>query len=376
MSRSILSLAAALALAYPVAAAPAPPEEKADIDIVICLDVSGSMDGLIDSAKAKLWDIVNDLGKVRPTPNLRVALYSYGHTTYDPRAGWVRKEVDLTSDLDIVYQKLNGLTINGGEEYVARVTRDAIRDQKWSTNKKSLKLIFVCGNEPASQDPMVRLADVAAMAKKAGIIINCIFCGPANDPDAADWKEYAKMCQGRFTNIDMDRNVKASIAAPQDKELAELSTKLNSTYVVYGGRKGEQGQQNQAQQDLNATRAAPGTASTRAVSKVSPLYRNDGWDLVDRMRNDKDFDIKKVPVEELCDEMKKMSPEEREKHVKDMAARREALQKDIATLALKREAYIQEQLKKNPSPSDKAFDEAIRAALKDQAGRQGIVIPE
>ena len=51
------------------------------------------MDGLIESAKNKLWDIVNELARIKPTPNLRVALYSYGHNTYDPKAGWVRKEV-------------------------------------------------------------------------------------------------------------------------------------------------------------------------------------------------------------------------------------------------------------------------------------------
>ena len=32
--------------------------------MVICLDVSGSMDGLIDSAKNKLWDIVNELARI------------------------------------------------------------------------------------------------------------------------------------------------------------------------------------------------------------------------------------------------------------------------------------------------------------------------
>ena len=35
--------------------------------------------------------------------------------------------------------------------------RDAIVEQKWSDDKKALKLIFVCGNEPASQDPVVKL---------------------------------------------------------------------------------------------------------------------------------------------------------------------------------------------------------------------------
>src|SRR5262249_30796231 len=123
-------LAAALAL---LAALPGPAPAAAGkgkpIDVVICLDVSNSMDGLISSAQMKLWDIVTDLGKANPAPDLRVGLYSYGHTSYDRQAGWVRKELDLTTDLDAVYQNLNGLTTNGGDEYVARVCRDALEQQ-------------------------------------------------------------------------------------------------------------------------------------------------------------------------------------------------------------------------------------------------------
>src|SRR5438874_1051654 len=159
-------LSAAFALGVFSPAARAADKKAADIDVVICLDVSNSMDGLIASAKVKLWDIVNDLGKIKPTPNLRVGLYSYGHNNYPADRGWVRKDVDLTTDLDSVYQKLNGLTTFGGEEYVARVCRDAIAEQKWSDNKKALKMIFVCGNEPADQDKQVLLKDVAQQALK------------------------------------------------------------------------------------------------------------------------------------------------------------------------------------------------------------------
>ena len=83
MSRfaAFVALAAALIVKPAFAADTARP-----VDVVICLDVSNSMDGLIASAKIKLWDIVNDLAKVKPTPDLRVALYSYGNDGYDARA--------------------------------------------------------------------------------------------------------------------------------------------------------------------------------------------------------------------------------------------------------------------------------------------------
>jgi hypothetical protein len=302
-------------------------------------------------------------------------LYSYGHTSYDRNAGWVRKEVDLTRDLDAVYQKLNGLTIHGGTEYVARVCRDALDQQKWSEDKGALKLIFVCGNEPASQDPVVKLGDVAELAKKKGVVINPIFCGAAQRPDAADWKEFATLAGGRFASIDQDRGTVA-IATPMDKELAELSAKLNTTYLAYG-KEGKEKAANQAIQDANATKAggAPAAAG-RAMAKGGGLYRNEGWDLVDRLKSDPKFDVKKVAAEELCEEMKKMTPEQRERHVKDMLAKREALQKQINELGVKRAEYLREQVKKNPSAADKAFDTAVRGALREQAADKGIKIPD
>src|SRR5262245_22720424 len=114
--------AMALAVLTASLASPVPAREPAKpapvIDIVLCLDVSSSMDDLLASAKVKLWEMVNDLGAARPTPRLRVGLYSYGHRGYDAKKGWVRKEVDLTDDLDTLYKHLNGLRTapSGSEE--------------------------------------------------------------------------------------------------------------------------------------------------------------------------------------------------------------------------------------------------------------------
>jgi hypothetical protein len=344
------------------------------IDVVICLDVSNSMDGLIASAKTKLWDIVNDLAKIKPAPQLRVGLYSYGNDRYDPKVGWIRKESDLTTDLDEISKKLFGLTTLGGTEYVTRVCRDAIEQQKWSEDKNALKLIFVCGNEPASQDPVVKLKEAADKAKAKGIVINPIFCGRADEPDARDWKEFAALAGGAFSSIDQDRSAVA-IATPLDKELSELSSKLNTTYCVYG-RVAKEKQANQLAQDANALQAGLAVAATRAVSKGSTLYCTEDWDLVDRLKRDPKFDVKKVPVEDLSETMKKMTPEQREKHVKEMLAKRETLQKQIAEVNAKREKYIAQERKKNPSQADKAFDAAIRRAVRDQAATKGIDIPE
>jgi hypothetical protein len=367
-----VALALLLAAGTVVAADAAKP--KKDIDVIVCLDTSNSMDGLIASAKVKLWDIVNDLAKIKPTPNLRVALYSYGNDGYDSRAGWVRKELDLTTDLDALYQKLNALTTNGGIEYATRVARDALQQQKWSRDKGALRIVFVCGNEPATQDPQVKIKDAAALAKEMDVVINTIYCGSPTASEAGSWRDFAVAAAGTYACINQERGAVA-IATPMDKELAELSSRLNRTYVGYG-LVAQERLSNQAAQDVNALKNASAAAAGRALSKATGVYNNADWDLVDRLKQDPKLDIKKLPVEQLSEEMKKMKPEEREAHVKKMAAEREAIQKQIVELSSKRQAYVNEQMKKNPSAAGKVFDEAVRNALREQAGRKGMTIKD
>ncbi|GIW80465.1 MAG: hypothetical protein KatS3mg105_2272 [Gemmatales bacterium] len=375
MKRLATAFCGWLLLASPLVAAENKAETK-KVDLVICLDTSNSMDGLINSAKAKLWDIVNELASAKPTPKLRVALYSYGNDNYDRGKGYIRKDLDLTDDLDLLYQKLFALQTRGGTEYATRVARDAIRDLAWSKEADALKIVFVCGNEPANQDRTVGFQDVAELAAKQSIIVNTIYCGQRNHRDARSWQQFASAAGGEFTCINQNRGTVA-IATPHDKKLAELSQELNKTYVVYGGAEGKAKQENQVAQDANARRAGQGVFAARALAKASTLYNNASWDLVDRMLRDPKFDIKKIPEEQLSEELKKLkTPEARLKYLKDMAAKRAAIQKEIQDLSAKRAAYIAEYNKKNPSPADKEFGEAIRATLRKQAQTRGIQIED
>ena len=368
-------LAAALIAAGICASARAvPANEGKPIDVVICLDVSGSMEGLVASAKIKLWDIVNDLAKVKPTPLLRVGLYSYGHTTYDPKAGWVRKEIDLTTDLDEVYKKLNGLTINGGEEYVARVCRDALVQQKWAEDKHSLKLIFVCGNEPVDQDKQVHLKDVAKLAKEKGVVINTIYCEWGKPGEDLGWKQFSDDSGGKYAMIYHNQRV-VQIETPYDKDLLKLNGKLNETFVAYG-RGGEAKKENQAAQDKNAAAGGAPALAGRVQTKGGALYRNSDWCIVSRAMEEKNFDITKVPEAELPEEMKKMKPEERKAFIEKKVAERKKIQEEIADTSAKRGKFLADEMKKHASATDKQLDTALRGIIREQAAAKGIDVPK
>jgi len=177
------------------------------IDIVICLDTSSSMDGLIDSAKQKIWDIVNELATVNPKPHLRVGLYAYGSPSFGTDSGYVHKVIDLTDDLDKVFTDLTALRTNGGDEYCARVISSATSEQPWGDGKKGLKIIVIAGNESATQDPKINVFAAAKTAIGRGIIINTIYCGSPTDSQASEWRKLSANADGQFAAIDQNKGI-------------------------------------------------------------------------------------------------------------------------------------------------------------------------
>jgi hypothetical protein len=88
----VTAIRALLIVGTVVAAAAARADDAAprrNVDLVLALDVSGSMNGLIESAKQRLWDVTNELAQARPVPNLRVALLTYGNPAYGAQSGYV-----------------------------------------------------------------------------------------------------------------------------------------------------------------------------------------------------------------------------------------------------------------------------------------------
>ena len=338
------------------------------IDLAICLDTSSSMRGLISSAKQKLWAVVSEIATARPRPVFRVALYEYGNSGRSSENGWVRKICGLTDDLDTVYGKLFELRTNGGTEYVARVVRAAVGELDWAPEPNALKIIFVAGNERATQDPKHKLQDVCKATISKGIIINTIHCGSDEVGRRSGWSDAAAWADGKYAFIDQD-NGTVAVATPYDKELAELGASLNGTYVPYGSR-GAAGRANQTAQDGNASSVSGVAAAERAAAKGTALYTNTGWDLVDAVKNNK-VKLAEVKESDLPAAMRSMSPAERKKHLAAQAASRADIQKQIRRISEKRAAHVKEQMAKQGLSDTASLDHALRAAVREQAESKG-----
>ena len=344
-----------------VAASASP--RKPVIQLAILLDTSNSMDGLIDQARTQLWRVINELASARKdgvAPNLQVALYEYGNSNLSAERGYVRRVLQLTTDLDLVSEKLFALSTNGGEEYCGHVIRDATNGLEWSGSYTDLKLIFIAGNEPFTQGEVdYRESCRRALAK--GILINTIFCGDRQEGIATNWRDGAEIGEGHFMAINQDAKV-VDVIAPQDKDIAALGAQLNKTYIAYGTH-GYAGAARQEAQDANAAgAAAPSVNVERQLAKSKAVYSNSSWDLVDAKTEGR-VDLDKVAAKDLPVEMQKMTPAQRKEYVAQTAKKRAELQSQMKALETARAQYVKQQLAKQAKGStlDSAVVESVRA---------------
>ncbi|WP_254508889.1 vWA domain-containing protein [Anatilimnocola floriformis] len=345
------------------------PAAKPQIQIAILLDTSNSMDGLINQARTHLWKVVNEFASAKrggQSPELHVALYEYGKSSLPAEGGFIRQVTPFTTDLDNVSKELFALTTNGGEEYCGWVIEKAVADLKWSDHAKDLKCIFIAGNEPFSQGPKDFRKSCKAAADK-GITVSTIHCGDNSEGLRSGWAEGAKLADGTYVSINQNE-VLPLVASPQDKELEQLSADLNKTYIPYGrADKRRELAVNQAAQDANASRSAPGAAQLRASVKASGLYRNAEWDLVDGLKEGVVKKLEDVKEEDLPEELKKLKPEERQAYVEKKAAERKDVQEKIKTLSQAREEHVNAELKKLRAGEGNTLDRAIIEAVRAQA---------
>lgn len=351
----------------------AQPESARKVQVAILFDTSNSMDGLIDQAKSRIWNIVNEVSTLTyngQTPGVEFALYQYGNDGLSSTNNYIQQVLKLTSDLDEISQKLFALRTNGGSEYCGAVIGRSLSDLGWSSNPNDLKMIYIAGNESFAQGPV----DYKEECKKAmarGIFINTIYCGNYDQGIKELWEDGAKCSSGDYFNIDSNKEI-AHIATPYDKEINLYNDSLNNTYYGYGAF-GMEKKSMQMEEDANAMDMNMAVATERSVAKSKKqVYSNSSWDLIDAI-DEGQKDINEMEDSELPEEFRGKTTEEKKILLDTKRKEREQYQDKIAELAMKREAFIKEEIKKRAEVGEETddFGTSVNEGIMNKAVQMG-----
>jgi Mg-chelatase subunit ChlD len=354
----------------------AKPDNQKTLEMVFVLDTTGSMGGLIEGAKTKIWSIVNDVMQRKDRPKVKIGLVAYR----DNGDAYVTQVTSLTEDLDKVYSTLMDFRAEGGgdtPENVRRALAEGVDKAGWSkTNQNTAQILFLVGDAPPHED-YLQETDVLVTTAKAvrqNMIVNTIQCGNASDTRKI-WQTIAQRGEGKYFAIAQDGGVQA-ISTPYDSRLAELATKLGGTYLAYGGGDGLAGQKfremeakKQAATESKVSNDAPIAAQAdRAMNKAinSVAYSND---LLQSIENET-VKLEDVKESDLPDSLRKLSVSERKKEVDNRLAERKQIRAEILELSKKRDEYIKNERAKLGKQD--GFDSAVSNALSEQMLRKGI----
>jgi len=352
------------------------PTIKPTVELVFALDTTGSMGGLIDGAKRKIWAITNEVASAKERPTVRIGLVAFR----DRGDAYVTQTVDLTDNLDAVYEQLMAFSAGGGgdgPEDVNSALHDAVHKMQWSTDKKALKMIFLVGDAPPHMDyeGQVTWKQTASEANKRNIMINTVQCGLDGETTTA-WKNIAHAAEGRYALIPQDGGVRVAATTPFDAELAKLAGELDGTNFTYGRRAEREAKVATRAKAAEYAAAAPASAAAdRAVAKSGlgsgMKVSEDIISLADA-EGGADGALAKVKSDELPDELRGKSKEEQKAIISANQSKRANIQKQIAELSRKRAEHLKAAEKASPAPAKDAFDAEVASIVKEKGATVGL----
>jgi len=345
-----------------------PAKKKPKVEVVFCLDTTGSMGGLIEAAKQKIWSISNQIASGKPTPELKIGLVAYR----DKGDAYITKIHDLTDDLDAVHGNLKTFQAQGGgdtPEHVNQALFDAVHKVKWSTDKSTLRIIFLVGDAPPHMDYTddVKYPETCKKACEKGIIINTVQCG--GDPECAKfWRDICAKAEGSYVQIEQNGGVVPVAATPFDKDLGEINTELARTTLVYGHGRSRREAEDKKGEARDLAETAPAAAAERAAFQAK-AGRAAAYDLIAQMKEGK-VKLEDLKKDELPDELKKLTLKEQKAYLEKLEKRRDELSKKALDLDKKRADFIAKEQAKQKKKG--GFDLQVLDILRNQAKKHAI----
>jgi len=349
-------------------------QPAARLEMVFVLDTTGSMGGLIEGAKQRIWGIVNEVMQDSHS-SVRIGLVAYRDRGDD----YVTQVLPLTTDLDQVYTTLMSYEADGGgdeAEDVRTALADGVYSAGWSTGSSDLaQIIFLVGDAPPHNDyaNTTDTLNTAASAVRRGIIVNTIQCGSMG-PTTRAWRAIAEHGNGQYFAIADNGGVQA-ITSPYDEEMGGLSNRLGRTFVPYGFGAGAEGEMNRSAlarekagvETRVAADAPPVAKAERAMNKA---FSKDAYvgDLLQSLENGS-VTFETINPADLPVELRRLPSADLKLELERRLAERRELRAQIVELSKQRESYVKTERKKKDG-KEEGFDTVVAKTVKEQMARK------
>lgn len=343
--------------------APAAPTR---LEVVFVLDTTGSMEGLIEGAKQKIWSIANTMSDLNPEAEVAFGLVGYRDLDDD----YVTLVHALTGDVQAIFTKLRRFEAAGGgdtPEAVNEALADAVGKIEWGRSDSDSRIIFLVGDAPPHMDYAngPKYETVLKAAREKGIIVNAVQAGDDIETESY-WRKIAELGGGKYMAIPQDGGQIRQIPTPMDAPIITVQAQIDATIVPYGS-KAEVALLEEKLSDRKSASIEVQADNATFYSKKGGKKEavTGGGDLVTDLANG-DVTLDALPEAQLSEDLKAMPPAPRKAHLEALLASRKQLEAEMAKLVTDRDAYIAAQTANAGPVPDESFDSSVKSTLKAQ----------
>lgn len=360
-------------LALPVTAALSQAAARPTVEVAFVLDTTGSMGGLLEGAKRKIWSIATSVVDTNPDADIRIGLVAYR----DVGDEYVTRTFDLTTDIQDIYANLLELKARGGGDWPESVNEAldvAVNKLQWTRGGDARRIVFLVGDAPPHMDYAqdTKYQKTLAVAMQRDIVVNAVLAGSARDTERV-WQDIAQLGDGRFIPIPQDGGELVVIETPYDDDIIILQKEINGTVIPYGPQKLQKRVEEKTRQLSQVAAAAPSSASDMASylnkrAKVSSEAVTGDGDLVSAVASGRTT-VASVRDDELPDTLRKLTPEQRKAEIDKQTQTRRSLNEKLAALVQKRDAFVADKKRSTAPTRTSSFDRAVEDTLRAQTKR-------
>jgi hypothetical protein len=212
-------------------------EEKRPLDIIFCLDLSGSTNGLLYDVRDHLWMIVNQINQLTPSPNIRIGVVGFSRPSFKKSNSYVKVLSDLTPSIDHVASELYKLkpSIEKGDQIVSAALNTCLNNVSWSNDPKALKLIFLVGNGSVNTNGLeyVKACEEAVIKN---IVVNTIYIIKSANwfDEIPGWRRIASITSGMQFEMTLNKPDAISYWQTDLTKLEKLNNEFNNTFFWVG----------------------------------------------------------------------------------------------------------------------------------------------
>jgi len=257
-------------------------------EVIFCLDLSGSTNGLINDIRDNLWRFINYSVKTNPGTDLRIGIVLYGRPSFGAENNYVKILSDLTDNYDYLSQELARLkpNIEAGEQRLPSAIFAACKNISWSPGMSSKKMIFIFGNGliPTTNSNFIKAIRIA---EEKNIVINPVYCVQKNVivRELHGYKTMADRTGGIFNMFSLSHRTPLTNMSENALRFKKLNQNLNDTYI-YCSKDGSERYNMMLNADRDNLSTNEQFVYSRCVYKISEQYQRKcaSWDLISLMK--------------------------------------------------------------------------------------------